>query len=102
MSRLHLRQSQPDRNHRLIHVTPEIAGWEYVGFDLYRVPSGETLSLATGDREHCIVFVAGRGKAEAGGVDRGTLGERMDPFSGKPWSLYVPAGSAWRIRAETD
>ena len=26
----------------------------------------------------------------------------MDPFTGKPWSLYVPAGASWRIAAETD
>ena len=43
MSRLHLRQGQPDHNHRLVHVTPETAGWEYVGFDLYRLPKGEAV-----------------------------------------------------------
>src|SRR3954454_15710483 len=102
MSRLHLRQSPPDRNHRLVHVTPETAGWEYVGFDLYRIPMGETVSVDTGEREHCLVFMAGRGKAAVGGTDLGTLGERQDPFSGKPWSLYVPAGDSWRIAAETD
>jgi 5-deoxy-glucuronate isomerase len=102
MSRLHLRQSQPDRNHRLVHVTPESATWEYVGFELYRVPASERLSLATGAREHCVVFVSGRGKAEAAGTAFGGLGERMDPFSGKPSALYVPAGSSWQIVAETD
>src|SRR5262245_55805287 len=102
MTRLHLRQAQPDRNHRLVHITPESAGWEYVGFDLYRVPKGETLDVATSDREHCIVFIGGRGKAEAGGRDFGILGERRDPFSGRPWSLYVPAGSAWQVAAASD
>src|SRR5947209_7997579 len=102
MSRLHLRQSQPDRDHRVVHVTPENAAWEYVGFDLYRVPAKETLNVVTGTREQCIVFVSGRGRAEAAGTGFGVLGERMDPFSGKPSSLYVPAGSAWRIVAETD
>ena len=102
MSRLHLRQSQPDRHRRLIHVTPENAGWDYVGFDLYRLAAGESASASTETREHCVVFVAGRGKAEAGGSDFGALGERLDPFSGKPWSLYVPAGSGWQVVAETD
>ena len=102
MSRLHLRQSQPDRQHRLIHVTPESAGWDYVGFDLYRLRAGESASASTETREHCLVFVAGRGKAEAAGSNVGALGERQDPFSGKPWSLYVPAGSGWQVVAETD
>ena len=43
MSRLHLRQTRPDREHRLVHVTPESAGWEYVGFDLYKLAPGEVL-----------------------------------------------------------
>src|SRR5262249_35851165 len=102
MTRLHLRQSQPDRNHRLVHVTPESAGWEYVGFDLYRLPQDASVDLSTGDREHCIVFVAGRGKAAVGARDFGHLGERKDPFPGRPWSLYAPAGSSWQITAETD
>jgi 5-deoxy-glucuronate isomerase len=102
MSRLHLRQSQPDRHHRLIDVTPKSAGWEYVGFTLYRLPPGETVRVATGEREHCVVFVAGRGHAEAGESDFGDIGERMEPFGGKPWSVYAPAGSTWRVTARTE
>jgi 5-deoxy-glucuronate isomerase len=100
MSRLHLRQTRPDRGHRVVHITPESAGWDYVGFDLHRVPAGEAVEARTGEREHCIVFISGRGRAAAGGSELGLLGERSDPFSGKPWSLYVPAGSVWRIVAE--
>ncbi len=102
MSRLHLRQHAPDREHRVVSVTPESANWEYVGFDLYRLAAGETAAAETGHSERCLVFIGGRGKAEVAGTDFGSLGERADPFSGKPHSLYVPAGSSWRIRAETD
>lgn len=102
MSRLHLRQSRPDRNHRLVHVTPENAGWRYVGFDLYRLAPGETASADTRDQEACLVFLTGRGRAQSAGHDFGVLGERMSVFAGKPWALYVPAGASWSIRAETD
>jgi 5-deoxy-glucuronate isomerase len=102
MSRLHLRPAAPDRNFRTLHVTPESAGWEYVGFDLHRIPSGNTAKGETGDREVCLVFVSGSGTAKAGGEDFGTLGGRADPFSGKPHSLYVPAGSDWSVMAATD
>ena len=57
----------PTATHRVIHVTPESAGWTYVGFDLYRLAPGESARGKTGDREVCLVFVCGRGKAEAGG-----------------------------------
>jgi 5-deoxy-glucuronate isomerase len=101
MSRLHLRQAKPDREHRVVRVTPESANWDYVGFDLYRLAPGETASADTGDREACLVVIAGKGKASAGGEDFGTIGERLSPFEGKPWSLYVPAGTEWRLTAET-
>ena len=56
---------------RVSHVTPESAGWTYVGFDLHRLKPGETVSAETGDREVCLVFVTGKGKASAGGKDLG-------------------------------
>jgi 5-deoxy-glucuronate isomerase len=87
---------------RVSHVTPASAGWTYVGFDLHRLKPGETVLAATGDREVCLVFVTGKGRAKAGPEDFGLLGERMSPFEGKPWSLYVPQGSDWSVTAETD
>ena len=83
-------------------MTPESAGWTYVGFDLHRLKPGETVSGNTGDREVCLVFVTGKGKASAGGKDLGILGERMSPFEGKPWSVYVPEGSSWSVTAATE
>jgi 5-deoxy-glucuronate isomerase len=87
---------------RVSHITPASAGWTYVGFALHRLKPGETAAAATGDREVCLVFVTGKGRAKAGLEDFGLLGERMSPFEGKPWSLYVPQGSDWSVAAETD
>jgi 5-deoxy-glucuronate isomerase len=82
-------------------VTPESAGWTYVGFDLYRLDPGDTVSAETGKREICLVFVSGKGKTSAGGQEFGLLGGRMSPFDGKPWPVYVPEGSNWAVTAET-
>ena len=87
---------------RVTHVTPASAGWRYVGFDLHRLKPGERIAERTGDREACLVWVSGRGKAAAGGETFGSLGERMSPFEGVPAALYVPAGSDWSVEAETD
>jgi 5-deoxy-glucuronate isomerase len=102
MSRLHLRQHEPDREHRTVRVTPESAGWDYVGFDLYRLPPGASAGAETVDREVCLVFLSGKARVEVAGVDLGVVGQRMSPFEGKPWSVYVPAGDGWKIKAETD
>ncbi len=102
MGRLHLRQSAPDRTGRVLHVTPESAGWRYVGFDLYRLAPGESSGAKTEDREVCLVLVSGRARIVVGDDDLGLVGERMSPFEGKPSAAYVPAGSAWRATAESD
>lgn len=87
---------------RIAHVTPENAGWTYVGFDLHRLASGETVSQQTGGREACLVFLTGKGTARAGGEELGVLGARMSVFEGSPWSVYVPQGSDWSVTAETE
>jgi 5-deoxy-glucuronate isomerase len=87
---------------KTLHVTPEAAGWTYVGFDLHKLKPGQTVSEETGDREVCLVWISGKGEAKAGDEDFGSVGERMSPFDGPPHALYIPAGSNWSVTAETD
>ena len=98
----HLKVRPAGTNGRVTHVTPESAGWTYVGFDLHRMKPGEIVAAETGSREVCRVWISGKGKATAGGEDFGVLGERMSPFEGKPWSVYLPEGSDWSVTATTD
>ena len=87
---------------RIVHVTPESAGWTYVGFDLYRLKPGEAAEAETGGREVCLVLVSGRARLTGAGREFGVIGGRMTPFEGKPWSVYVPAGAKWSATAETE
>ncbi len=87
---------------RVTHVTPDNAGWTYVGFDMHRLKAGETASGETGDREVCLVWISGKGRTTADGQDFGVVGERMTPFEGAPHSLYIRAGARWSVTAETD
>jgi 5-deoxy-glucuronate isomerase len=94
---------KPSGEHGCVtHVTPESAGWTYVGFELHRLKPGDSVSAETGDREACLVWVSGKGKASAGGEDFGSLGGRSSPFEGQPAAVYVPAGSNWSVTAESD
>jgi 5-deoxy-glucuronate isomerase len=99
MSRLRLKPTGTAG--RVQHVTPETAGWTYVGFDLQKLAPGERLAAETHDREVCLVLVSGHAKATAGGHDFGDIGGRMSPFDGEPYAIYVPAGSQWSIEATT-
>jgi len=100
MSKL-LLKATPGTGH-VAHVTPETAGWTYVGFDLHKLNAGQSVCGKTEEKEVCLVFVTGKGKVTANGEDLGLLGERMSPFEGKPWSVYLPQGSDWWVSAETD
>lgn len=86
---------------RVVHVTPQSAGWTYVGFDLHRLAPGDAASGETAGREVCLVFISGRGRVRVAGDDLGLMGERMSPFEGRPWSVYIPQGSGWSVEAET-
>ena len=53
---------KPFGEHGKVHeITPQSAGWRYVGFDLHKLREGESISAATGDREVILVMVEGKG-----------------------------------------
>ncbi|PZR09719.1 MAG: 5-deoxy-glucuronate isomerase [Azospirillum brasilense] len=85
---------------RVLHVTPETAGWTYVGFDLHRLRSGAGATGGEPGREACLVLVSGKARITAAGQDFGIVGGRPSPFEGRPDSVYVPAGAAWNAVGE--
>ena len=95
---------KPFGRHGKVHeITPQSAGWRYVGFSLYHLRAGETAAEATGACEVILVMVEGRATLTAAGQDWGTLGDRMSVFEKTPpHCLYVPNGQDWRAVAETD
>ncbi|WP_210495476.1 5-deoxy-glucuronate isomerase [Microvirga antarctica] len=102
MSKLLVKPSLPDAHGRVHAVTPDSAGWTYVGFEVYRLKAGQRVRQETGGREACIVMLSGKARAEAAGQDFGVIGGRASPFAPDPWSLYAPAQADWTITAEND
>lgn len=83
------------------HITPENAGWGYVGFDLWRLAAGENASGTTGGREVILVLVEGKARIRAAGRDWGVMGERLSVFEkSPPHCLYLPPGADWQAVAE--
>ncbi len=84
-------------------ITPQSAGWRYVGFSLYHLKPGDPAAEATGDTEVILVMVEGKAQVTGAGQDWGTLGERMNVFEkSSPHCLYLPNGTEWSVEAETD
>ena len=78
-------------------VTPESAGWSYVGFEVARGP----FERSTGAGELCIVVLSGRCtvRSEHGAW---TLGGRPDPFSGLPDAAYLPPGTRYVLEGDAE
>jgi 5-deoxy-glucuronate isomerase len=100
MAKLHIKPKKGTG--RVIHVTPKSAKWKYVGFDVWNTPKGKIAKGSDAKNETCLVFISGKGNVTVGDENFGALGERMSPFEGKPWSVYVPPGVKWSITGLTD
>jgi len=84
-------------------ITPETAGWKYVGFEVYQLAAGQTLELETADREYCLVLVTGKASVVTNQESWQSLGDRESVFEQKaPYSVYVPAADRFVVTAETD
>lgn len=87
---------------KVISVTPKSARWKYVGHDVWKLARGKSAKGTEARRETCIVMATGRARVTVDGKDLGVIGERMNVFEGKPWSVYVPPKAKWQVTAETD
>ena len=88
---------------KIQHITPHNAGWEYVGFDVWRLKAGDSIELPSDGAERCLVLVSGLASVSAAGKHFERIGQRMSPFERTPaWSVYVPHHTAVQVVADTD
>lgn len=86
----------------LIQLTPDRAGWDYVGFELLRLGPGQTAERQAGEREVCIVLVGGTADVASVHGEWLGIGGRADPFSGSPDAAYLPPGTAFSVTGAGD
>jgi 5-deoxy-glucuronate isomerase len=86
----------------IVEVTPQSAHWRYVGFSAHRLAPGDTLDLAAGGNELCIVVLAGTVTVTAQGRTWRDIGRRTSVFDDEaPYAVYVPAGAPAQVIAGT-
>jgi len=85
-----------------LDITPESAGWTYVGFRVLKLAAGQTHDGFEDGREACLVILSGTVDISAGALHFPTLGGRASVFEGPATSLYLPANTAYRITATSD
>jgi 5-deoxy-glucuronate isomerase len=80
-------------------VTPQSAGWTYVGFEV--IALGER-TIDTGGDELCVVVLSGTCDVSSEHGDWAGLGGRPDPFSGLPDAAYLPPRTRVTLRGEAE
>jgi 5-deoxy-glucuronate isomerase len=78
-------------------VTPESAGWSYVGFEPLRLEGDARVERDTGARECCVVVVSGRVDVRSEHGDWRDLGSRETPFDGAADAAYLPPGTRFTL-----
>lgn len=100
MSDLLVHPTPPTADGTILQVSPESAGWEYVGFEVMRIFAGAVAERATGSREVCLVVISGTVSVSSGHGDWPDVGGRTDPWSGPPDAAYLPPDTAFSITGE--
>jgi 5-deoxy-glucuronate isomerase len=89
----------PAADGAILSVTPESAGWNYVGFEVLALAPGGLVNRSCGDRELCIVVVSGTVDVRSVHGEWRGLGGRADPWSGPPDGAYLPPGTEVSVTA---
>ena len=90
----------PDADGRILHTTPESAGWRYVGFELHELWPIKAVTGHTEDREVLLDFVGGTG-SEANTFQAKAVCERPTLSEDALCSVYLPPQSGFRATAST-
>ncbi|MEK4463790.1 5-deoxy-glucuronate isomerase [Paenibacillus sp. FSL H8-0315] len=103
MSNLIIKAGAPGKDGLVAAVSKESARWEYVGFEVYQLQVGDTLSRSAEGNEICLVLLAGKADVRAGAQLFAGIGERMSVFEDlPPYAVYIPAGGHYEVTALTE
>jgi 5-deoxy-glucuronate isomerase len=103
MSKLLVKSGAPDAAGRVLDVTPESAGWRYIGFQVHRLRPGQTLKGGQDGRETCLVVLAGSADISVDGTRFADIGGRGSVFDdAAPGAVYAPAGFDYAVIAKNE
>ncbi|MFD0694454.1 5-deoxy-glucuronate isomerase [Paenibacillus sp. GCM10027628] len=95
-------EQQAGSDGTVLSITPEAAGWSYVGFEVLRLSEGQAIRRETGDREVCLVLLSGLADIVTDQETWNGIGKRMSVFEKiPPYSVYIPNKDSYEIRALT-
>lgn len=103
MPQLMIQPHAPEANGRILEITPESAGWRYVGFSVHRLPPGHHLVSRTEESEMCIVLLSGTAKVTLNSDKPLNIGCRETVFEDRPpYAVYLPLGTVVQLTAQSN
>lgn len=104
MERTLARQSalQPAKDAALLNVSRSDAGWSFVSFRVWKLVSGQSIEDMTNDEEVGLIILSGMVTVTSSAGQWDQIGERETVFDGKPFVVYLPPATSFRVKAQTD
>ena len=103
MSQLLIKPNKETEEGNVLRVTPESAGWNYVGFEVYSLEAGSKLKKKTNNQEVCLVLLSGKADVQTKEESFKNIGKRMSVFEKiPPYSVYIPNDDYYEVRALSD
>lgn len=100
MPELLIKPTQP-RAGVALEVTPERAGWAYIGLKAVTLAPGERFEGRNDGVEAVLVVLSGRCRVSGSEGEFTGVGDRANVFAGRPHALYLPVGATYTLTAET-
>jgi 5-deoxy-glucuronate isomerase len=94
-----IHSNAPDGTGRVLEVTPESAGWEYVGLTIEQIAPDGVWNYSAGKDEICIVPLRGSAVITTN-EGEWTVSRPGTMFDGKPTCLYLPLGSSFKATSQ--
>lgn len=96
-------KGHPTDQGSVVKVTPESAGWTYVGFEVISLKAGDKHRFETESLEYCLVLLSGFADVNTNAEQFTNIGERLSVFDDtKAYSVYVPFNDKVEIVANSD
>jgi 5-deoxy-glucuronate isomerase len=86
----------------VVEVTPELAGWDYIHFQVRRLAAGGAWSFETGEHELALVPLSRALDVESSRGSWAGVGGRPNVFAGLPHALYLPRRTSFTASAAHD
>lgn len=84
----------------ILNISPELAGWEFISFQVRKLDKGNRWSFSSGNNELALVNLTGRYQVQSNRGQWSGIGGRKTVFENGAHALYLPRNTEFTVTAE--